>query len=191
MTTYNFSIVADFSGLLNTWQLHQEINNNLNITTTLLKIDTIDDDVKIVFENALSIQEQSILSDLIVNYTTIIPNTNFEIITTRRNSTNLTKFQVIDTWIYDTKQYNKINNISVQSYCTDDIDSYDIRVCDITNGTILATANFTNYEQQLNNLGELTNIPISGQNVIEIQAKRNGGKGNDDVFVDKIVIGFI
>jgi hypothetical protein len=54
MSYYTYSLVNDFGGNLNSSQLHQEIADSISISQNILRVDTIGDVVKIVFEDALS-----------------------------------------------------------------------------------------------------------------------------------------
>jgi len=70
--TYSKSI--DFGNKLDTVQLQSEIINDITITTTLLRIDVIDDLVNIIFQNTISTGEKITLDTLVNNHIPIIPD---------------------------------------------------------------------------------------------------------------------
>lgn len=66
--TYTYSLTTHFSGNLNTTQLFWEIDQEEAITANCLTVSNTGDSVRIVFDSALSAQEQSELNILVTNH---------------------------------------------------------------------------------------------------------------------------
>ena len=71
-TTYNYSVITNFSGSININQLQLEIENDGTIVTNLSHINRADDSVDIVFDAALSTGEETALNNLVSNH---VPST--------------------------------------------------------------------------------------------------------------------
>jgi len=67
--------------------------------------------------------------------------------------------------------------------------SYDIRLLDKSNNTVLLDTNLSNVTEQVNNLGSLSNLPTSTSQV-EISLKRNGGNNQTQIYLESITINY-
>lgn len=70
-STYSYSLSADFSGNLNSHQLHQEIHKS-SIVPVITEVRIVGDDVDIVFNSALSAGEQTTLNGLVSAHTPLV-----------------------------------------------------------------------------------------------------------------------
>src|SRR5947207_2457010 len=75
---YTKSLITDFPNGLNSSQLVTNITADTSITTQLLRIDTYDDTVSIVFENSLS-SDELIELDLVINNYIVAANPNADL----------------------------------------------------------------------------------------------------------------
>lgn len=71
MSTYTYSLSSDFGGNINTTQFHSEINNDPGIFPNLEGINTLNDDVDIIFDSSLSAGEQTTLTGLVSSHTAV------------------------------------------------------------------------------------------------------------------------
>ena len=83
---------------------------------------------------------------------------------------------------------NPITLIKILSGQANNANSHDIRIQ--TNlGVTIAEANFTNTAFNNNNMGTLSNLP-QNETTIEVQAKRNGGNNNTNVYILEVTINY-
>ena len=80
-----------------------------------------------------------------------------------------------------------INDVNIISHADDKISSYSARLFDQTNGlTIAENTGMTDYSQNIQNLGTVTNVPAS-QSIIELQIKADDGS-NKKIYVESLSI---
>src|SRR3989304_9325209 len=175
-STYTKSIASDFGGSFSPRQFHDEIENDVTITTNLIGINTTGDAVDIIFSSALSGAEETQLNSLISSYSyqQMFETKNIVTVNPKVESVNTDSYRRIMVYIYPGNVYNTINNIKVVSYMDSGITSYDIQIRNATNGTTIVTKNLTNTAEQINDLGTLSNIPNSEAR-LEISVKKTGG----------------
>ena len=94
----------------------------------------------------------------------------------------VSSYQLVKTFVFPgSKIAGKIHSIKVSSYKESEVDSYDIKIRDKTNGKNIAEKkNMNNEKPSLHDLGSISNIPDS-ESEIQIQVKTYGngnGKGN-------------
>ena len=111
------------------------------------------------------------------NISSIIPPQYFKISASDSKYTRSTNWDTILSVTVNGESVNHIQEIKILSFKDSSVDSYDIRVYDSTNNNVIASANFTNNDVGIMDMGSLSNLPTSSA-IFEFQAKRNGGNGN-------------
>lgn len=106
---------------------------------------------------------------------------------TKNSSTSNTTYTTIYKFQFPGTNDSTITSIKFISYMDNTVTSYDIRLYDFTNDTVLGSGNYTNEVSAINTISSISNLPTS-EAVFEIQFKRNGGSGNKNVFVDDVTI---
>lgn len=183
-TTYTKSISADFGGNINTSQLQQEIDTS-NISTTINRIDTTGDAVYIVFDNALSGGDQTTLNNVISAhvphsvYTSVIPIYSTDKAVAYSAYTNIVNFS-----------YNidiPVRKIEIISHINTNASSYDIRILNMTQNSVMKTVNKTNTVQTITAISTFDNLPTV-DSLVGIQIKAIGG--NRSIMVHLITLFF-
>ena len=185
METY--SIVTDFGGVTpNIGQLHNEIIANVNIIKTLYGVSQYNDVVDIQFDLTLSGPEKTELDSIVSSHVPVyIPATPNKLnIVTRTNPVKNSSYTRVGTEIFLGSTYATAKAIS---WMESGITSYDIEIFDKDNHQILLTANLTNTEESVQDLGTLSNLPTSPIQ-IEISVRKNGGSNKDKVYVESVII---
>lgn len=90
----------------------------------------------------------------------------------------------IATEIFSGSQYATAKSIS---YMDSSVTSYDIQIYDKYNKQILLTKNLTNTQEGLQDLGVLSNLPLSSTQ-LEISVKRNGGNAASNIYIQSVTI---
>ena len=195
-TAYSYTISTDFpGGLVNETKLKNEIDSS-SISIALDRIDTEGDIIYIIFVDALTTGDKTILDNdttgpaggliaahdnspiLITNFTeTIYPRTD-------NHNKNVWK-RMIKYTLNGT--IRKLNEIKLMSYIDDGATSYDVKIYDDTNDNTIAEKNFTNTTEELQNMGTLSNIPTNIAN-IEVQLKKNGGNKSNKAYLDYVTL---
>lgn len=176
MSTYTKSITGDFGGVApKLTQLRDEIKADGAITPTLSRIDRDGDDIDIIFDTALDGGEQTALNVLVLNH---VPTTNIG-----RQVTGISLFtqqvtestyQTLGSFYYPGKSLlKKITNVKLIGYMEESGVSFDVRLFDSTNTKVIAGNNFSDVEENISDLGSVSNVPTD-QAVFEVQAKTNG-----------------
>lgn len=179
MSVYSYSIVDDFNnGTIKPLQFKREIAES-SIGTNMKSILTQDGQANIYFTSTLNGSEETILDGLVAAHVPTPPKITFFSITPTRDSiNNQSYFRIADFQYAGSDVNGLINQIDIISYKDNNVTSYDIKIVDVTNATIIKEmTGFSNNSAELIEILPLSNIPTS-QALIEIQAKRNGGKGN-------------
>ena len=96
--------------------------------------------------------------------------------------TDNTSYTTLSVFIFPGSTSFDISAAKVVSRMDSGPTSYDIRIQDITNALTVATANFTNLLDEINDMGTLSNLPVA-ESIFEIQIKRNGGSGGNQIYL--------
>jgi len=163
MATYTYSIINDFPNGLETSQLQTEIKTNI---TNISRIDTINDEVDIVFDATLSEGNITTLNGIIASHVPYYPPTDQFIIPITKGQSSNTSFTALTT--FEFPGLNNVKNINVISY--NPYSSYTLKLLDITNNNIIAEELFTNTSVNINTFATISNIP-SGTTILELQSK--------------------
>lgn len=192
----------------NTSQLSDELNTYItnnpgSITPTFQGISTyinttdvslppfIDPGKNIVlfhFDGNLSSPEKTVLDGIISVHIPDFTPTNFayskEIIFRRDNISNTTYRRVTKPFLFPGITSARAKFLG---YMSSNATSYDVRILDKTNNTILSETNLTNTECTLQDLGILSN-GSSDPWIIEIFVRRNGGPSKTKIYMESINI---
>lgn len=185
--TETYSKQNDFNGQLDEGQLHEEILAESGITTTLLGISTDGDVVSIIFQSTISSGEKTLLDAVVENHVpkpAYNPQRYLKLNAPELagSSTNIDVYYVLMSGMIPSSTKAHISNIYVTSQATGSPTSYDVRVYDVTSATVLASINLNNANKAISAM-TITNHPTESENVVEIQAKRNGGTEESYVWV--------
>ena len=183
METY--SLGSDFGGVSpNIEQLVSEIQENVNITTTLNSLYQYSDDVNIVFASSISGPEKTELDSIVANHVPVyIPSTDKKLNIRCNNDSKKSSYTRVGISIFLGSTYATAKCIS---YMDSGATSYDIQIYDKDNHQVLLTKNLTNTEESVQDLGVLTNLSTSPSQ-IEVLVKRNGS-GSNKVYIETLTI---
>lgn len=183
-TTYNFTKSGDFNNNLKSAQLHNEINESA-ISTTLLRIDTIDDNVYIVFENALSGSDETLLGTLVSSHTPILGRSQFTYITPNTSVvTNTSEYTQCISFSYSNDLMGDINEIE---FVTKSTGPYSIRLVNTNNADVICEE--TDYDNNKYETMNIVNINYSTETdtILELQVKLNNKK-KDKVYINSMIL---
>lgn len=171
--TETYSIIVDFSGGISISQLDDEIRNSA-IVTSLNGINKYGDTVDIIFSSTITSGEKTILGGLVSVHTpqSNVSFTPFTVYPTKIKY-NLPAFKRVVSNKFYGNNYN-IVSINFFGCMHTNTTSYDVRVVNMNNGTIIASGNFTNTYEAFNDLGTISNVPTI-ETEIEFHVKVNGG----------------
>jgi len=171
--TESYSITTDFGGSVSISQLDQEIQDS-SIVTSLLGINRYGDTIDIVFSSTISTGEKTTLDGIVSAHTpvTTASFTPFSVYPARNTYRSSIYSRVASHKFYGTSY--SIYSISIFSFMRSDVTSYDIRVLNISDNSIIATGNFSNTAEDYLDLGTISNIPTVDTE-IEVHVKKNGG----------------
>lgn len=190
MSYYTYSLVNDFGGNLNSSQLHQEIADSISISQNILRVDTIGDVVKIVFEDALSAGEQTILSSLVSTHVAIVEDEYSKLIklVPRDKKINNTSYSREDTFVYDgTNNIEEIKKITLVSNMDVGVSNYSVKIFDTTNVLPIIEETFTNTVESIIDITNITNLPTE-KAIFELLVKKEGGNVTKYAHIDSITI---
>jgi hypothetical protein len=188
MTHYTIlkSLKNDFNGNILQSQFFKEINDSTEITTNLISITEIEDAINITFESEPPLNEISELNTLISNH---IPQKKEGIysntILINNNVINTNIYKKMASFIFNGTENMNVTNIKFIGYLESGT-SYDVRITDITNNKIIANNNFTNINENINDLGAINNLPLK-QSKFELSSKINGGSSSK-AYIESISI---
>lgn len=106
------------------------------------------------------------------------------------NSVKTTYYTSVTEFSLSKMEYTSLASIKIVSYMQKHIDSYDVRIYDMTNNKVLAEQSYKNTDRQINSITKFTNMP-DGDAIIEIQCKKNGGRKNSEVTIKDIDIFYV
>lgn len=177
VVTYVYSLTTDFPNGLISNELHKILSESVAISVQFVGINTYDDVVEILYETSLSGAEELELNSIISAYAPSngAQKTNFYHVYPNMLSITSLSWTTVGVFKYGgSNEKGLINYFDVISKTSSALTSYDVRVVDSTNGTILCSvSNLDNTAYQLNDLGVISNIP-EDEAMLEIQMKRNG-----------------
>ncbi len=190
MSVEVYSLSVDFSGNLNRTQFHQEIVDNGTLPT-LVGVHDTEDIINIEFDSSLNAGQQTTLNGLVSSH---IPSTIPKILLTetilpKKDTYSNTSYTRAASYIYN-PTINTLYCVKVLSYMDTGITSYDLQLFDKTHGNIIVTKNSTNTDEELVDVGTLTNMPTV-ESILELNVKRTGGKKNNNVYLESIGFYFI
>jgi hypothetical protein len=190
-TTYSKSLSSDLGGDLNTSQLRDEINGHTGINPECLGLLNTGDDVKIIFATGLDGSELTALDGVVGGHVPAVvkPRASFFSVTPERTAVYWNTYTKVALFEYGgTNNVGEIDYIDVTSRMDSGLSSYDLRVINRTNNYLIAEkTGITNTTIQINDLGSIDNLP-ENQEMLEIQARRVGGSGNQKVEVKAISV---
>lgn len=182
-----YSVINDFGAINpNISQLYDEIVNS-SITEILERVSQEQDNVEIVFISTISPAEKTTLDGIVASHIPVyIPVTNNKLIIVGKTNSINSSFTRTGTEIFKGSTYAIAKSIS---YMDSGATSYDIRILDKTNKTILLSTNLTNTEESIQDLGVLSNLSTSTSQ-IEVSIRKNGGNKKDKVYIESVTIYF-
>ena len=189
-TVYEYSLIGDLGGDLNTPQLRKEINDHPTINPDCKTVENFKDKVKIKFNKALSSSEKITLDGLVSDHTsdTSAPKNQFFTIDPKKDGTNNSSYSKIGSFKYNgSDKIGHINYIDVISYMQNGGESYSVRIFDKTNGNVICEkTGLTNTTEEIIDLGDISNVPIN-ESIFELQA-RHDTKLKKMAYIDSINI---
>jgi hypothetical protein len=190
-TTYTKSLTTDFGGNINESQLHREIASAIP-GTTLVGVNRTGDVIDLIFADALSGGNQTILNTTISNHVpmTGTRKSRFFTYTPKTTKTNNTIYQRLGgPFKYNGSiEMGPINQVEVISKMDTGATSYSVRLYDATNETIIAeTTGKTNLTESIVDLGTISNVP-EDEAILEIHIKLVGGTTSTYAYIEDVVI---
>lgn len=182
-----YSVQNDFGNVTpNIDQLYNEILNNPNITQNVNRYGSFDDNIIFEFNSTLSQNEKNILDNIVSSHIPQfeIETNNFIQLIPKRNIVNSNTYTQICTSFVPNIYYAKIK---IMAYMENINNSYEIKITDLNNRTILLEKLFTNITESIQEM-ELNNI---NSTYIEFSLRKNGGNLNSKVFINNITISYI
>ena len=174
-TNYPKSLSTDFGGNLNPDQLFNEIKANTNISPNCIIVFNVGDNVDIKFISPLSGAELAVLNTIIANHVpkSITGNIINNIIISSDQVTTNTYTTIASFSFPGTNLWRNVSNIKVISFMEYGGTSYMVRIYDITNNNQVCLKTFSNTDENIYDLGILSNLP-NNESIFEVQAKISG-----------------
>lgn len=193
-TTYTFSIASDFGGNIDPYELQMQIVAS-PIAEPIQYVNTDDDVVAIVFANELTGPDQTILANIITNYTAApeVSRTVLATLVPREKTYSSTSYARMSTFVYNgTLHSPPITAVSFVGYMMPGSVSFTIRMLALlTPSVVILEEAFTNTTEAMQTITNISNLPTQ-QSVIEFQVKRNATGGGTaigkTVHMDSITI---
>lgn len=186
-----YSITSDFGGEApNTSKLRDEIIAS-NIVSDLISIDRSGDSIIIRFQNNLSGGDKTTLDSIVAAHTVEQPVSETVSVILASATPRGDAFDNTTNRRCATMEYAGTNNalpiklFSCVAYMDSGITNYTISVYDLKNKLYLASGTFTNTEEDVVQLGTISNLPQKST-TLEVQVKRTGGPAKKYVYIDKI-----
>lgn len=186
---FNYTFVNDFTNGINMELLKREILESS--ISDLPQIAVYNSKVRITFSEELDNDKQAILSSLVSLHNPTNPTKpkiNFFPIYPEVRKTRSNNWQTIATFNYQGTNYiGDIDYIDIISKKHKNATSYDVRIIDSVNGTIICeTTELTNETYQVNSLGSISNV-FNKPSLYEVQIKRNG-TNNKWIYIQELNI---
>lgn len=191
MSTITKSLATNFSGNLKSAQFHKEILANVSIVSAnLIGINKTADVIEILFDGVLSASDQTTLNGIIDLHSpdnSIPRNEHFTVTPKLKNEED--EYEVSKVFVYrGSTNIGAINYIDLVSYMDSSITSYSARVVDRNTGLVIAEkTGMTNTEEQVQDLGTISNVPTD-KTLLELQIKRTGGNKKKYVYAYQLVV---
>lgn len=185
---YEFSISTDFGGNIKTSQLLTEIQESA-ISNNIIRIDTDDDTVYIIFDAELSSGDEIILNNLVSAH---VPEINLnsyvkvQIFTTQPSNDTYTD---IGSFRYN-PNIGTLKGFGFIAKCDKRINGYDFRVVNLSNSAVLCeSTGYDNNEIATFNIFEVDNIPTD-ESILQAQIRSYGSskRKNDVVSIYEIIM---
>ncbi len=175
MSTETRSLATDFGGILNISQLHTEITEDNSINPTLIGIDLTDDVVDINFDSELAVNEIIKLNVIIASHVPTPPvGKNVSNISIVNQDIESTTYVTISSFNFPgTDLWTNVTNIKIIGFMEEDGTSYDVKIYDITNGKVICSKNLTNEDEDICDLGTVSNLPTTSS-IFEVWCRTNG-----------------
>jgi 7-cyano-7-deazaguanine synthase in queuosine biosynthesis len=189
MTTYTYSLSADFPSGLGSLQLQKAISSSA-ISQTISHINTNDDVVEIIFFGSLSGDDVTALNGLISAHVPVKSKAKFYVITPIRNTITVKNAWTLAAYFKygGSSIIGTINYFEISSYMEGTITSYDARVVNKSTGEVLAAkTGMTNVSSAIYDMGTVSNVPTT-ETTLELQIKKNAGANGDYVTIDSLII---
>ena len=167
--TETYSLSSDFPDGLDSSKLEIQIRDS-SITINLVGISSCEDVVDITFESSLDPGDKTILDGIVAAHEPDPPSAREYVKLSVNGTCSQTEYELLYVFAINDKYPITINDIGITSKMTGDISSYDVRVYDVTNDNIIASANFTNTDFELQSLGTISNAPTT-EELLEIHVK--------------------
>lgn len=143
------------------------------------------------FESELSPTQQTTLKSIVVNNDSLIFNEKMlTSLVPKIGKFNTTTYSRVVTFTYEGYEKGlKLSSFRFVSHMDSGVNYYIMRIFDITNGNVIATAQFNNTieEMQIIYSSSITNLPERSA-VIEVQISVNGGNSSKNVFIDSVSV---
>ena len=188
-TTYSYQISTHFSNGVNSVKLFKEIiDENIPVELITIVADNDNDNIDLIFNGTLTSGQQTILINLMSVHTIAEIDRIFTKNVDINHETNLMYYYKVKSFFISGKLKEDIKSIIIISNIKNDTDSYDVRVFDTINKTIIAEKNLTNTSLGINDLGAITNVP-DNESIFELQVKTN--KKGQNIFIDQLIISYV
>lgn len=145
--------------------------------------------LNIDFESNLNNKQRILLHKLILSWDTAQSNIYEKIIPVHLSGTGIKNTNYTRYGVYGYLGSNTllpINKICVISYSDNNVSSYNVRIFNVTNSTVIAEATFSNKSEQLLDMGTISNVP-TGSSLLEIHLKVNSATGNASVYSSMVI----
>lgn len=185
MISHNFSLISNFNGKLDNYQLHEKIAENNLLKNKFLGVCTNNDVVSILFDSDVDEESVSNINNIVDSYTySEYSEINSQVyIPLEKNNVKYDSYEVIGYYIYlGSNRQTPIKEIKVCSYSSTDQD-YSIMILDKTHGVQMAEETFNNRELGINTIKNITDIPTQ-ESIIEVLVKTSNKKY---VYINSVV----
>ena len=185
------SLSNDFSGGLNTQQLHSQIVKDVGITANCLTVKSTGGDVDIIFDTSLTGPEETTLDLIIAAHTpdNAPSRANFFPVTPAVKAIFTESWQLVLSFKFEgSDSVGAINYFDLLAFKNSAVTSYEARIVQRGTDLVLASSDaLENDEMEVQTLGAVSNIPNSST-VLELQIKKVGGNKEQGVSIDQLLV---
>jgi hypothetical protein len=114
----------------------------------------------------------------------------FKLNQAKNTSTKNATYTTMYSFSYPGSDITTLDKVSCMSSMDVGVTSYDVRLFDITNSQVIFSINLNHTVQVVSSISTFNNLP-STDAVFEVQARKNGGSGNQNIYVDDITVIYI
>lgn len=180
-----YSEIQDFQNNLNNDFLQKLL---LDIALPITNIDVANDIVTLTFTRTLTSEEETDLSNIISNYVhkfklNYYKNKDVPIIA--YNKVTSTSFQTVTEYLYSGAYAERIREIAMSCSSDTGLNSYTVRIYDVTHNKSLVERTFTNTDKQIIYIDTFENVPVS-ISVLEFQFKISKSNKNSSLNIGSI-----